>query len=322
MLIRAGRLIITSVVVAAVVGSLPNLPATALAQTAEGFVASSDGVALYYRVVGAGGDTIVVVHGGPGMDHGYLAPDLEYLSDSFTLIFYDQRGLGRSTLISDPARIHLDGHVADLDNLRRYFGIERLMLPGHSWGAAPAAWYARAHSDRVAGLILVGALPPRRVPHWAEFARGRVAWQDSTTHARLEELTAAQDTASDWRVICRALYEISVRGLMHDPHHTQAIVRMRGDRCAASAEAIQNGRIVNPLIWASIGDWDWREEFRNVHAPVLVVHGASDPMPLASAREWAEAFPNGRLVVLDRAGHYPYLERPEDFRRSIREFLR
>lgn len=322
MLVQVGRLTIIAIVVATILGLLPNLSATALAQATEGFVDSSDGVALYYRVVGTGGDTIVVVHGGPGMDQGYLAPDLEYLSDSFTLIFYDQRGVGRSTLISDPAHIHLDGHVADLDNLRRYFAIDRLVLLGHSWGAAPAAWYARAHSDRVAGLILVGPLPSRRVPHWAEYVRDRVAWQNDETQARVQELTAAQDTASDWWVPCRALYEISVRGVMHDPRHTEAIAGMRGDRCAASAEAMRNARIVNALNWASIGDWDWREEFRNVHVPVLVVHGASDPMPLASSREWAEAFPNGRIVVLDRAGHYPHLERPEDLRRLIQEFLR
>lgn len=322
MLMQHGRLIIVSTVVAAGVGLLPNLSATALAQTAEGFATSSDGVELYYRVVGRGSDTIVVVHGGPGMDHGYLAPDLEYLADSFTLIFYDQRGLGRSTLISDPAYIHLDAHVADLEHIRRYFGIERLRVLGHSWGAAPAAWYARALPDRVGGLILVGALPPRRVPYWAEFSRDRVAWQDSATQARVQDLTAAHDTASDWRAICRALFEINARGLMHDPLHTPAVARMRGDRCTASAEAMQNGRIVNRLMWASIGEWDWREEFRNVSAPVLVVHGASDPMPLASAREWAAAFPNGRLVVLDGAGHYPHLERPQEFRRSILEFLR
>lgn len=298
-----------------------DLPREAFAQSREGFVPSRDGVELYYRIAGSGGDTLVVVHGGPGLDQGYLAPDLEYLGEAFTLIFYDQRGAGRSTLISDSAHIHLDAHVADLEHLRRYFDIERIKLLGHSWGAAPAAWYAAAHPAQVAAVILAGALPPRYVPHWAEFARERKVWQDSATQAHIQELSAAWDTAADWRPICRELFTFNVRGLLHDPHDTATIRRMRGDRCSGSAEAIQNGRAVNRLTWQSIGEWDWRDAFGDIEAPVLVIHGAGDPMPLASAHEWAHAFPDSRLVVFEGVGHYPHLERPQEFLRTLQEFL-
>jgi proline iminopeptidase len=288
----------------------------------EGYAGSRDGVQLYFRMVGEGSDTIVVLHGGPGMDQGYLAPDLEFLADSFTLIFYDQRGSGRSTLISDPAHVHMDAHVADIEDVRRHFGIERMVLLGHSWGALPGARYALAHPEHLSALILVGASPPRREPHVPQFSRDRSAWQDDETRANIEALRIARDTAADWRAVCRAQYTISVRGMMHDPHDMAMIDRMRGDRCTASAEAIRNGQVVNRLSWESIGDWDWREEFRDVTVPLLIIHGASDPMPMESAREWVEAFREASLVVLEDAGHYPFVERPEAFLQVVREFLR
>jgi len=67
----------------------------------EVFVSTPDGVRLFTRVVGSGADTIIVLHGGPGFTLDYLAADLEPLAARHTLIFYDQRGAGRSTLISD-----------------------------------------------------------------------------------------------------------------------------------------------------------------------------------------------------------------------------
>lgn len=311
-----------SVVLIGTIGCAPGAPPDPLPSAVDGYVEGRDSVQLYFRMVGEGPDTIVVLHGGPGMDQGYLAPDLEFLADSFTLIFYDQRGSGRSTLISDPAHIHMEAHVADIESVRRHFGLEPVVLLGHSWGALPAARYALAHPERVSALILVGASPPRREPHTTQLRQNRSAWWDEETRATIEALAVARDTATDWRPICRAQYTIGLRGMMHDPHDMAMIARMRGDRCTASAEAIRNGQIVNQLSWESIGEWDWREDFHGVMVPLLVIHGASDPIPLESAREWVEAFPRASLVVLEDAGHYPFVERPEEFFDAVKAFLR
>jgi pimeloyl-ACP methyl ester carboxylesterase len=51
--------------------------------------------------------------------------------------------------------------------------------------------------------------------------------------------------------------------------------------------------------------YDWRPVAERIAAPTLVVHGADDPMPVAGSEEWARAVPQGRLVVIPDAGHYP-----------------
>lgn len=120
------------------------VPATSVAPSVqEGFADAGNGVRLFYRVVGTGPDTVVVIHGGPGFSMGYFADDLTSLAEKgHTLLFYDQRGTGRSTLVSDSAALDAQRFAEDLEAIRRHFGLERLTLLGHSWGAGVVALYA------------------------------------------------------------------------------------------------------------------------------------------------------------------------------------
>src|SRR5215470_106130 len=113
-------------------------PVTPIARPAEGTIAA-DGATLYYRMVGSGPDLLVVIHGGPGMDMGYLRADLAPLAERHTLLFYDQRGGGRSQLLPDDAALYtMQRHAADLEALRVHFGLERMTLLAHSFGPAIA----------------------------------------------------------------------------------------------------------------------------------------------------------------------------------------
>jgi len=295
----------------------------ALRASSEGFVRVSEGVELYYRITGAGGDTIVVVHGGPGLDLGYLLPDLEPLTESYTLIAYDQRGAGRSTLVADSTAIHLAAHVSDLDAVRQHFGLERLLLFGHSWGGNLVARYSLAYPQNVAKLVLANPAPARRSPYMQMLGPRVERWMDSTILSEVRELSAARvDTTGDLQAACRAYWAVFARGYFADPFDTATINSMRGDFCTASEPALRNGRIVNRVTWRSLGDWDWREDFNDVNAPVLIVTGTGDTMPLESMREWERAFGNAELSVLEGTGHYPHVERPDEYFRVVTDFLR
>lgn len=93
--------------------------------------------------MGSGPDTLVVIHGGPGFTMDYLAADLEPLAEHHTLLFNDQRGTGRSTLVTDSAALDAQRFVDDLEALRRHLSLGSVNLLGHSWGAAIAALLAR-----------------------------------------------------------------------------------------------------------------------------------------------------------------------------------
>src|SRR6476661_1732168 len=89
---------------------------------------------LYSREIGQG-TAIIVLHGGPDFDHSYLLPELDRLSDSYRLIYYDQRGRGRSADGVKPEDVTLASDVEDIDRVRDRFHLEQATVLGHSWGA-------------------------------------------------------------------------------------------------------------------------------------------------------------------------------------------
>lgn len=309
------------VLLAAASATLAGLqaPTTTGAPPPVGDVVTPDGIRLHYEINGKG-PTIVVLHGGPGLSSSYLAPNLERLAGHFRLISYDQRGSGRSTVVTDPAKLSRDHHVDDVDAVRRRFGLDKVVLLGHSWGAAPAAFYARAHSDRVAAVILLDPIPARSAPWMNQFGTNLRRWMDEATSKQVAALAAARRGASDPAAACRAYWAVFIRGYMADPNDTAMLGRMRGDVCDAPPEAIANGGVVYSAALGSNG-WDWREDFHGTDVPVLIVHGDKDPIPLASADEWAKAFPRATLLPIEGAGHFPFVEQPEALLRAIQPFV-
>lgn len=71
----------------------------------------------------------------------------------------------------------------------------------------------------------------------------------------------------------------------------------------------------------SMGDWDWRADAAKLQVPALIVEGDADLCP-ESAREWVAALPAGKLLWMDRVGHFPMYEDPERFFPALEEFLR
>src|SRR5439155_7023995 len=113
-----------------------------------------NGVELYYRAIGSG-DTIIVLHGGPGLDHTELLPQYEELAKDFRLLFYDQRACGKSTGSFDEKSLNVDTYVNDLDGIRTASGITKANILGFSWGGLLAMFYTIKHPDAVDKLILV-----------------------------------------------------------------------------------------------------------------------------------------------------------------------
>jgi len=281
-------------------------------------VDGGEGVRLFYRMVGSGGDTIVVIHGGPGFNMEYFALDLEPLAERHTLLFYDQRGTGRSTLVSDSAALDGSRFVDDVEAVRSHFGLERLTLLGHSWGAGVIALYAAQHPERLERLLIVGGIP-LTLSQLAETFEGIAAGRDRTEREEMQRWWEARVADPGDAEACRAYYVLWFRPFFADP---AAATRTRGDFCAGTPESLRNKmNAVDRYTIASLGDYDWRSSLRGVSAPTLVVHGTLDVLPVEGARDWAAVLPDARLLLLEGIGHFPYLEAPEMFFGAVDEFV-
>jgi proline iminopeptidase len=239
------------------------------------------------------------------------------------MLYFDQRGSGRSEM-PDTLRLTADLMVEDLEAIRRAFRIEKFTLFGHSWGGGLAVLYAGRYPERVRRMILVGPVPPRPEPYLGQYVARAAERHDSAETARQSAFDSLQLVAPNPYPPCRASNRIFLRGVAATP---AMAARIKGDLCAGTPGNLRLQGVLNQRVWTSLSDspdslvYDWRSIAAAVPAATLVIHGDADPLPLEGSKEWVEALPNARLVVIPRAGHYPHAEQPERFFPEVEAFL-
>lgn len=307
---------------AALAVTLATMAATTLApRPHQGWITTADSTRLYYRVIGHGSDTVIAIHGGPGVDLESIAGDFVPLAEHHVVIFYDQRGTGRSTLPADTARLGAEQQVADLEAVRQYFGLAHVTLVAHSYGPLLAATYALAHPNAVRRMVFFGPVPPRRGDFWTRFGKTMGSRLDSAQQGRLAAANRRlADTSADARQACRDLWAIALRPRLADPDRTLSLIR--SDLCASDPAGIRYGlTTTNRVVMASYGDWDLRSRLRGLAVPVLVVHGEQDAIPMDLVEEWTTSLPHAQLLRVPGAGHFAYVEQPEIVWPAVERFL-
>lgn len=282
------------------------------AQAARQGLLTLDDARIFYEVVGAG-EPIIVVHGGPGLDHQYLQPGLDVLGTRNTLVYYDQRGTGRSSAALNESAISLDAFVEDIDVLRETLGFERVTVLGHSFGTLLALEYARRYPDRTRALILMNPVEPGQRFQEETAARRARAMSEEVAEEMAEIRASEAFEARDPATLSR-FYRLAFRPLVQDPETVDAL-----DLDLSSTTARQ-GQDVARLLGTSMGTVDWWDRLSLIDTPTLVVHGRYDAPPLDMSRELAEALPVGTFEVLD-AGHFPYVEDRQGLLSAVSRFF-
>lgn len=263
-----------------------------------------NGVELYYKAVGLG-PPIVVLHGGPGLEHTYLLPEMEVLADEHRLIFYDQRAVGRSSGQADRASITWENYVKDLDELCDALKLEKVILLGHSWGGMLAMFYTYHHPQRVRALILVdsaGASSDFRAPFSA-------AIETRLTPRDQAELQQTADPSQRDRIVFRAYF------------HDRTLAE-RLNLTYTPLTASQGSEVSRLMHNVSLGHFDIHQELEGFKVPTLILHGDEDPLPWQAAEKIHRHIPGSRFVLLKECGHFPMLESPEELFKEIRGFLK
>jgi proline iminopeptidase len=254
---------------------------------------------------------LLVLHGGPGASHDYLLPQLLDLSKGHELIFYDQRGGGRSRT-EDREPITWRTHVDDLEAVVAEFGLEPVSIVGYSWGGLLALLATIDRAERKAApparLVLIDPAPltrQYRERFEMEFARRQ---NGSVVQAMRTELAASGLRESDPDAYKHRAFELSVAGYFADPRAARELTPFR-----------VMGR-VQQSVWESLGDFDVIGRLPSVRVPALFLHGRQDPIPLESSERGAAAM-GAPLIVIEDSGHVPYVEQPAALFAATTEFL-
>lgn len=288
--------------------------ALAGASLAQGQLLSLNGTELWVHRKGEGrGPAIVVVHGGPMLDHGYLLEWLSPLADQHEVVFYDQRLNGRSAGEVPAESVRVATWVEDIEALRRELGFDRIHLLGHSWGAHPALRYALSHPDRLRSLILLDPMAPSS-EQWQQEQAAQAAAMTPEALEEIQRLRVAPGIASGEAEAIGALLQATFRTQFVDPARAAELdLYVPEDYLARSR---QLGAMMGEL-----SDFDLRTQLPALEAPTLLLYGDAEPGVEIGGRALHEGLPDARLVVIEQAGHFPFIEKPERFLSAVRAFL-
>jgi len=277
------------------------------------------GARLFVREIGTG-PPVVVLHGGPDFDHRYLLPELDRLSDVARLIYYDQRGRGRSADGVEPDSVTIESEIDDLETIRESLGFGRVALLGHSWGGLLAAEYAVRHPQRVSHLVMMNSAPfsfEERERLRMDRQRNPGTDLEGMKAIAATPLFRAGDIAAE-----AEYYRLHFRTALRRPEDVERIVSRL--RIGFNREGILKARAIEDRLYRQTWNssaYDLSPALGRLEAPTLVIHGAQDLVPVSCAENLARAVPGARLEILEDCGHFAYLEQPGRVHEAIAELL-
>jgi proline iminopeptidase len=267
-------------------------------------------VSLYVKVIGQG-YPLVLMHGGPGLDHTTLLP-LQPLADQFTLVFYDHRCNGRSEGAA-LASLTWENLTADAEALRQALGFEKWAVFGHSFGGNVALEYALRYPQSLARLVLMDTggdqwWVNQNAPEiLAKRGYGPAAVQAARRFYK-GQLTPGEVVPAIMKFFRAYFHRFNLLGMAHE--------MILGPRARQRPEALVFGysQLLN--------GWTVMDRLGEISTPTLVLAGRHDFLfPPEHQAILADRLPNAQLELIERAGHNPQLERPAEVIRIIKTFM-
>jgi proline iminopeptidase len=258
------------------------------------------------------GIPVILIHDGPG-GSSFSLKSLEALSDERPVLRYDQLGSGRSQIIYDHDLYTMAHFVMELDLIRSHFKYPRVHLVAHSWGAAIALEYYKAHPNEVASLTLQSpeidypllrqsiATKIRAMPE----EQRKVLELGSSKHSSPAYQNALLAFVNQY-VCCRKFIEADMDSTARSQNDT-SYAQLRG---------------VNEItINGSLADYRATPILSTVRIPTLFTVGESDVSDGPTVQKFAAMTPGASIVVIKGTTHFPTWEAPEENVRIIRDFL-
>ncbi|WP_084251810.1 alpha/beta hydrolase [Bradyrhizobium sp. AT1] len=254
------------------------------------FVTTSDGVQIFYKDWGPrSAQPIVFHHGWPLSADDWDAQMLFFLGKGFRVIAHDRRGHGRSSQVSDGH--DMDHYAADIAALAEHLDLRNAIHVGHSTGGGEATRYVARHGrDRVAKLVLIGAVPPLMLR--TESNPGGLPLE---VFDGLRRRLAANRSQFYFEFASGPFYGYNRPGAEASQ---AAIWNWWRQGMTGSSKAHYDGI-------KAFSETDFSEDLKNIAVPTLVLHGGDDQIvPVAdSAQLSVRLLKRGTLKVYDLLPH-------------------
>jgi len=251
------------------------------------------------------GFPLIVLHGGPGLDHTMFRPYLDPLGDDFRLLYVDERGQGRSDRV-DPKTLSLEVFARDIDLLAEALELDSFALLGHSFGAIIATYHATELGTAAAYVISAGG----------DSSEALAADVEASLDALGED---GKTIAASWENEKTVETEEQLKQLLRD----QMPFHFHGEPPPGYAEeTVGSPAVLRHFASMGYGAFDYRSKLKNVHKPTLVIVGEQDRTTTPrAARILHEGIPDSELVVIPDVGHMSFVEQPGPYLAAVRRLL-
>ncbi|MFC4620207.1 proline iminopeptidase-family hydrolase [Camelliibacillus cellulosilyticus] len=280
----------------------------------EGYVQVTGGK-IYYKKVGSGSKTpVILLHGGPGGTHVSMM-NLEALGDERPVIFYDQLGAGRSDKPTDKSLWNVDRFVDELAQIREALGLDELHIFGHSWGTMLAASYLKTQPKGIKSVIF--SSPCLSAPEWAKDQDDHRKLLPQDVQETLAKHEEAGTTDSDE-------YQEAIK--VFNKHF---VYRLDSEPDALNSEFAKSNKEVYQTMWGpseffvtgNLKTFDATQWLSEIKLPALFTCGRYDEAKPETVERHSRLIPGAKFHVFENSAHKGYLEEPKEYIRIMREFL-
>lgn len=249
-----------------------------------------------------------LVHGGPGVDHSSYKVGFSSLSQKLQLVYFDHRGQGRSARGAKETYT-LENNIEDMEALRQYLGLDKIVVIGTSYGGMVALSYAIRYPQYVSHLIAIATAADSR---FLEQAKATVAKQGTEE----QKACASRLWSGTFENEAQLKEYFQVMGSLYSLTYDPQLSAQSWNRTIYSIDAI------NVAFAGFLRNYNILEQLPQITAPTLVIAGRHDWIcPPEFSEEIAAAIPNADLRIFENSGHLIRADEPEALIDAISGFL-
>ena len=281
----------------------------------KGFVDVGNNGKIYYEEEGSG-IPLVLINGGPGGTHHGFHPYFSQIKDVARIIYYDQRGTGKSSKDDTGKTYTIKQAVEDLESLRKNLKIKKWAVLGHSYGGLLAQCYSLTYPKFATGMVLIASsnglvesvIGPERdkmfISQAEQNAIVNIKQNGLDGKINAEQSIYNQNLAGDWkryRYYKSTEEEFSRKALYH------------------WSPAIG----FEELIRTEEKKINLKGKFDDFKIPTLIIEAKWDLLwwNPDRAEVMRKNHPNAQVEIFQKSGHIIFADEPEKFFSLLRKFL-
>ena len=319
------KLLVMLAIFLSIPAALPTTRAAGKYLIEEGYV-DANGLLLYYKIVGQG-QSLVILHGGPGASHDYFLPYLLPLARTNKLVFIDERGSGKSQKLEDPAGYTVENMADDVEAIRTALGLGKINLLGHSYGGVLAQAYALKYQRNIDHLLLcstfhsttkMNAVFQKQLAAMPPELRGRILTLEKAGLFGRGKDFEKNRYPND--------YITAAWGEGYFPYLYQKHPDANFDPIAMGNTSWELYR----EMWGSHGEFiidgnlksvEYADRLKTLRVPTIMIAGDHDECDPSLSREMNSLIPGSRLAIMPQSGHMTFVDQTGLFLRTVDEFL-